>query len=55
MKDTDVFKDEVKKELIEIYPILGTNLPYLYKKKNIASYKIFYLDNYKNVTENKSK
>lgn len=55
IKDTDVFKDEVKKELIEIYPILGNNLPYLYKKKNIASYKIFYLDNYKNVTENKSK
>ncbi len=55
MKDPDVFKDEVKKELLEIYPILGNNLPYLYKKKNIASYKIFYLDNYKNVTENKSK
>ena len=55
IKDADVFKDEVKKELIEIYPILGNNLPYLYKKKNIASYKIFYLDNYKNVTENKSK
>ena len=55
IKDPDLFKDEVKKELIEIYPILANNLPYLYKKKNVGSYKIFFLDNYKNLTENKIK
>ncbi|MEO6305865.1 MAG: tetratricopeptide repeat protein [Bacteroidia bacterium] len=55
IKDPDLFKDEVKKELIDIYPILGNNLPFLYKKKNIESYKIFFLDNYKNLTENKIK
>lgn len=45
--DKDVFKDTVKKELIESYPILGGNLPILYKKKNVGSYKLFYDDNYK--------
>jgi tetratricopeptide (TPR) repeat protein len=55
IKDPDLFKDEVKKEMIEIYPILGSNLPLLYKKKNVESYKIFFLDNYKNLTENKIK
>lgn len=54
-KDPDVFKDEVKREMIEIFPILANNLPYLYKKKNVESYKIFFLDNYKNLTENKIK
>lgn len=55
IKDPDIFKEEVKKEMIEIYPILGNNLPFLYKKKNVESYKIFFLDNYKNLTENKIK
>lgn len=55
IKDPELFKDEVKKEMVEIYPILGTNLPFLYKKKNIESYKLFFLDNYKNLTENKIK
>lgn len=55
IKDPDIFKDEVKKELIEIYPILGTNLPVLYKKKNIDGYKLFFKDNYKNLSENKIK
>lgn len=55
IKDPDLFKEEVKKEMIEIYPILGNNLPFLYKKKNIDAYKIFFLDNYKNLTENKIK
>ncbi|MDP1801815.1 MAG: tetratricopeptide repeat protein, partial [Bacteroidota bacterium] len=55
IKDPDIFKEEVKKEMVEIYPILANNLPFLYKKKNIESYKIFFLDNYKNLTENKIK
>jgi tetratricopeptide (TPR) repeat protein len=55
IKDPELFKDEVKKEMIEIYPILGNNLPLLYKKKNVGSYKIFFLDNYKNLTESKIK
>ncbi len=55
IKDPEIFKEEVKKEMVEIYPILGNNLPFLYKKKNIDSYKIFFLDNYKNLTENKIK
>ncbi|MBA2612925.1 MAG: tetratricopeptide repeat protein [Bacteroidetes bacterium] len=55
IKDPDLFKEEVKKEMIDIYPILGNNLPLLYKKKNIGSYKIFFLDNYKNLSENKIK
>ena len=53
IKDPELFKDEVKKEMIEIYPILGNNLPYLYKKRNVESYKIFFLDNYKNLTGKK--
>ncbi len=55
IKDPELFKDEVKKELIEIYPILGTNLPVLYKKKNVEGYKLFFKDNYKNLSENKIK
>ncbi len=55
IKDPDLFKEEVKKEMIEIYPILGTNLPVLYKKKNVEAYKIFFNDNYKNLNENKIK
>jgi hypothetical protein len=45
--DKDVFKGEVKREMVDLYTILGTNLPFLYKKKNIESYKLFYQDNYK--------
>lgn len=55
IKDPDLFKEEVKKEMIEIYPILGTNLPVLYKKKNVEGYKLFFNDNYKNLNENKIK
>ncbi|MDO8999234.1 MAG: tetratricopeptide repeat protein [Bacteroidota bacterium] len=55
IKDPQLFTDEVKRELIDIYPILANNLPFLYKKKNIESYKVFFLDNYKNLTENKIK
>jgi tetratricopeptide (TPR) repeat protein len=45
--DKDLFKGDVKKELVETYPILAANLPLLYKKKNLESYKLFYLDNFK--------
>ena len=45
--DTDVFKGDVKRELVEIYPILPENVPYLYQKKSAASYKLFFEDNYK--------
>jgi tetratricopeptide (TPR) repeat protein len=48
MQDAEVFQGDVKKELMEIYPILATNLPILYKKKNTEGYKLFYNDNYKN-------
>jgi tetratricopeptide (TPR) repeat protein len=39
LKDPELFKEEVKKEMVEIYPILGSNLPRLYRKKNVESYK----------------
>jgi tetratricopeptide (TPR) repeat protein len=45
--DKDIFKGEVKKEQIDLIPILGTNLPLLYKNKNIEGYKIFYKETYK--------
>lgn len=45
--DKDIFKGDVKKEQVEVYPILASNLPLLYRKKNLGSYKLFYQDNYK--------
>jgi tetratricopeptide (TPR) repeat protein len=47
LADKDVFKDEVKRDMVEVMPILAGNLPFLYKKKNVEGYKLFYLDNYK--------
>ena len=47
--DPDVFKGDAKKELIDVFPILSTNLPLLYKTKNIEGYKLFYLENYKKI------
>ncbi|MGZ3921205.1 MAG: hypothetical protein ACXVC7_12965, partial [Bacteroidia bacterium] len=47
MNDKDVFKGTVKRELIEIYPISASNLPLLFKKKNLQGYALFYNDNYK--------
>lgn len=47
--DEDVFKGPVKKEEILILPILADNIQFLYKKKNMEAYKIFYDDNYKNL------
>ena len=45
--DKEIFKGEVKKEMVDVFPILATNLPFLYKKKNIDAYRLFYTDNYK--------
>lgn len=46
MNDKDVFKGEVKKEMIEVVPILYSNLPYVYKYKSFEVYKNFFTDNY---------
>lgn len=45
--DKDMFKGTVKREMAEIYPISASNLPLLYKKKNVSSYALFFEDNYK--------
>ena len=45
--DPEIFKAGVKKEMVDIFPISSENLPLLYKKKNTASYMLFYNDNYK--------
>jgi tetratricopeptide (TPR) repeat protein len=50
--DQDVYKDEVKKELIEVFPISADNLPFLYKTKNVEGYKSFYGDTYKRLNRN---
>lgn len=47
--DPDVFKGDAKKELVDVFPILSSNLPLLYKTKNIEGYKLFYLENYKKI------
>lgn len=47
LKDPMVFSGAAKKELYDIFPISADNLPVLYKKKNPASYLLFYNDNYK--------
>lgn len=45
--DTDIFKGDVKRSEIEIFPISSDNLPILYKTKNVAEYKKFFEENYK--------
>ena len=46
--DPDVFKGgDLKKDQIILLPILADNLPFLYKKKNIEAYKLYFEDNYK--------
>lgn len=52
MSDPNVFKGEIKKDVIDIFPILSDNLQILYKSKGVAGYKTFYQENY---TKNKSK
>ncbi len=44
--DPDMFKGDVKKDQIDIFPIFADNLPLLYKKKNVSGYKLFFEDNY---------
>ena len=45
--DPEMFKGDVKKEQIDIFPIQSDNLPLLYKTKNIEGYRLFYQDNYR--------
>ncbi|MCC6372276.1 MAG: tetratricopeptide repeat protein [Bacteroidia bacterium] len=47
LADPDVFKGELKKEEVSIYPILAANMPLLYKTKNLEAYKAFYETKYK--------
>lgn len=50
--DPDVFKGDVKKEVIDIFPILPGNLPLLYKSKEVEAYRTFYNDTYKRLNRN---
>ena len=52
LKDKDVFKGDLKKENMSIYPLASENLPYLYKRKSIDGYKQFFDDHYKNLGVN---
>jgi tetratricopeptide (TPR) repeat protein len=47
MSDNDMFKGDVKRDLVEIYPILPGNIPFIFQKKSTADYKLFFEDNYK--------
>lgn len=49
IKDKDVFKDGVKLESFQIFPITTDNMALLYKNKNSTGYKLFFNDNYKKV------
>lgn len=48
--DPEVFKGDVKKEQIDIFPILADNLPFFYKSKNLEGYRTFYQENYRKLT-----
>jgi hypothetical protein len=50
MADNDIFKGDIKRDIVEVYPILPGNIPFLYQKKSAADYKIFFDDNYKKVS-----
>ncbi|PBQ33639.1 hypothetical protein CNR22_18270 [Sphingobacteriaceae bacterium] len=45
--DTEVFKGAVKKDQIDVFPILAGNLPFFYKSKNVEGYRLFYQENYR--------
>lgn len=47
MNDPEVFKGDVQKEYVDVFPISSNNLPKMYAKKNVVSYKLFFEDNYK--------
>ena len=49
--DKDVFRGDVKRDLVEIYPILPSNIAFLYQKKSAESYKVFYLDQFKKLKQ----
>jgi len=48
--DTEVFKGDVKKELVDLFPILSDNVPFFYKTKNVEGYRLFYQENYRKLT-----
>ena len=47
LADVDVFKGDIKKDVVQVYAILPENIALLYQKKSADSYKIFFEDNYK--------
>lgn len=49
MADADVFKGDIKKDIIEVLPISSLNQPILFKSKNFAAYKAFYNENYSKI------
>lgn len=49
-EDQDVYKGEVKREQVELYPISTENLPFFYKSKNLKAYKAFFDANYKKLS-----
>jgi tetratricopeptide (TPR) repeat protein len=51
MADQDIFKGDVKKELIEILPMFSENLPIFYKNKDVAAYRLFFEENYKKMKQ----
>lgn len=50
-KDADVFKDQLKRDLVEMYPILPSNVAFLYQKKSAEAYKLFYADQFKKLKQ----
>jgi tetratricopeptide (TPR) repeat protein len=52
LTDEDVFKEEIRKDLFEIYVILPENIALLYKDKSAEGYRIFFEDNYKKAKKN---
>lgn len=47
MKNTQLFSGEIKKELVDIYPVSSSNLPLIYKNKSFETYRLFFNENYK--------
>ncbi len=47
LADADVFKGDIKKDVVQVFAILPANLPILYQKKSAEGYKIFFEDNYR--------
>jgi tetratricopeptide (TPR) repeat protein len=49
MADPEIFKGEIKKEEISVFPIFSDNLPILYKSKNVTGYSTFYKETYQKI------